>query len=120
MSGRQNLTQGLTVWCVPAGDGSPTSSIQVGPEPPNQAAGCVVLRVHTRARVQSGARDHGIGGIHDNGGNLESATYRIYRVVWSSNPTLSESHTSSGTAPSVYLSKRTFAGKPDKKACSPT
>jgi hypothetical protein len=28
-------------------------------------------------RVQSGARRHGIGGIHGNGGNVESATYRI-------------------------------------------
>jgi len=28
-------------------------------------------------RVQSGARCRGIAGIHGNGGNLESATYRI-------------------------------------------
>ena len=28
-------------------------------------------------RVQSGARRHGIAGIHGNGGNVESATYRI-------------------------------------------
>jgi hypothetical protein len=28
-------------------------------------------------RVQSGARRHGIVGIYGNGGNVESATYRI-------------------------------------------
>ena len=42
-------------------------------------------------RVQSGARRYGIGGIYGNGGNVESATYRIQRVVVGSNPTLSES-----------------------------
>jgi hypothetical protein len=43
-------------------------------------------------RVQSGARRHGIAGIHGVGGNVESATYRIYRMVWGSNPTLSATH----------------------------
>ena len=38
------------------------------------------------------ARRHGIAGIHDNGGNLESATYRIYKGRVGSNPTLSDSH----------------------------
>jgi hypothetical protein len=69
--------------------------------------------------VQSGARRHGIVGIYGNGGNVESATYRIQRVMWGSNPTLSDSHTSSVTAPCAYLTERTIAGKPDRHGARP-
>ena len=39
--------------------------------------------------MQAGARRHGIAGIHGNDGTSVSAICRIYRVVLSSNPTLS-------------------------------
>jgi hypothetical protein len=41
------------------------------------------------ASGQSRARRHGIAGIYDNGGILESVTYRNQRVLLGSNPTLS-------------------------------
>jgi hypothetical protein len=51
-----------------------------------RAAGTVPYR---SAGVQQRARCHGIAGIHSNVGNVESVTYRIYRVRLGSNPTLS-------------------------------
>jgi hypothetical protein len=52
------------------------------PDPERQAT-------PARASVQSGARHEGIAGIYSNVSNLESPTYRIYRIMSGSNPTLS-------------------------------
>jgi hypothetical protein len=42
-----------------------------------------------RPLVQCGARRHGKAGIYGDPGNLESVTYRIYKALPGSNPTLS-------------------------------
>jgi hypothetical protein len=54
-----------------------------------ERGGAVLSERGLRPRVQSGARRDGIAGIYGIPGNVESATYRIYRVVAGSNPTLS-------------------------------
>ena len=64
--------------------------------------------------VQPGARRHGIAGVYGNVGTLKSATYRIQRVLSGSNPTLSDSHTSSVTTSVAYLAERALPPKPDK------
>jgi hypothetical protein len=47
-------------------------------ETPSRAQVASPFEAHVgQPRVQSGARRHGIAGIHGIGGNLESATYRI-------------------------------------------
>ena len=50
--------------------------------------------------MQSGARRGGIAGVYGNVGIVESVTYRIYRLLLGSNPTLS--------AISKYLIKKTI------------
>jgi hypothetical protein len=59
----------------------------------NMSAGSVEAgeRMHGEPRpcVQQRARRHGNAGIHGNVGSVESVTYRIYRVLSSSIPTLS-------------------------------
>jgi len=60
----------------------------------------------------------GNDGIHGNGGNVVSVTYRFQKSWKSSNPTLFANHTSSVTAMRAYLDERAFWVKPFRQSGS--
>ena len=72
-------------------------------------------RSYGSAGVQQPARRHGIAGIHSNVGNVESVSYRIYRVRSGSNHAMRFAHRDSARIPTVFA--RRSSGGPAPVSC---